>query len=92
MGTPDFMNSIDRTIYNAFHNTPQIPQHKRNSPISALDMAPTLLECAGAKWDSDQFGLGISLFSERPSLLEQYGAEEFNRLLNENSAFYTTFY
>ena len=55
-------------------------------------MAPTLLHAAGARWDSDQFGLGISLFSNQSTLLERYGPEEFNKILGSWSPLYSTFY
>ncbi len=96
MGNPDFLAPVEqRTIYNIFHgNLPEIPAVKQQGKVSALDIAPTLLWCAGARWgnNSEQFGLGINLFSETPSLLEQYGEAEFNKLLLQKSALYSRFY
>lgn len=59
---------------------------------SALDVAPTLLQAAGAVWGSDQFGLGISLFSESPSLVEKYGVTELEKILSSRSPLYESFY
>lgn len=94
MGNPDFMKALKtRYIFNLFHgDLPPIPEKKRAEYISALDMAPTLLQAAGARWGNDQFGLGISLFSARPSLLEHYGPQRFNELLGRWSPFYSTLY
>ena len=94
MGNPDFLKPVEnRKIFNLFHgNLPSIPADKRGQHVSALDMAPTLLHAAGARWTGDQFGLGISLFSERPSLLEEYGLERFNEFLGGWSPFYSTLY
>lgn len=69
-----------------------MPLHKQRGKSSALDIAPTLLELAGARWQGNQFGLGVSLFSDRPTLLEYYGEEELEKILQEDSAFYESFY
>ncbi|MBQ4132664.1 MAG: sulfatase-like hydrolase/transferase, partial [Desulfovibrionaceae bacterium] len=94
MGNPEFLTPVkERTIYNFFYgDLPSIPAAKLEGKISALDIAPTLLQCAGARWNSNKFGLGISLFSDEPSLLEQFGKEEFNRLLGLPSKLYSQFY
>ena len=94
MGNPEFLSQIKgRTIFNLFHgDLPPVSEKKRHESFSALDMAPTLLHAAGARWDSDQFGLGISLFSNQSTLLERYGPEEFNKILGSWSPLYSTFY
>lgn len=92
MGNPDFLERVERRrIFNLFHgNLPAIPEKKRHQHVSALDMAPTLLQAAGARWKNDQFGLGVSLFSEEPSLLEGQGTTTFNWMLRSWSPFYST--
>lgn len=94
MGSPDFLSRLDeRRLFNLFHgDVSEIPAQKKDGRVSALDMAPTLLQAAGARWQDDQFGLGVSLFSGRPSLLEQYGASKFNGILSGWSPFYSTLY
>ena len=83
----------ERRIFNLFHgDLPPVPEKKRDGYFSALDMAPTLLQAAGARWRNDQFGLGISLFSDRPTLLEQYGPEKLDEILSGWSPFYRTLY
>lgn len=94
MGSPDFLSGLEkRRLFTLFHgDVPGIPAKKKEGLVSALDMAPTLLQAAGARWGDDQFGLGISLFSERPTLLEHYGAAKFNGILSAWSPFYATLY
>lgn len=93
MGDAPFLKGVDRSIYTAFYGAiPPMPLHKQLGKSSALDIAPTLLGLAGAKWQGDQFGLGVNLFSARPTLLEQYGEEKFKKILQEDSAFYESFY
>lgn len=94
MGYPEFMSHLkERRIFNLFHgNLPPVSEKKRDEYVSALDMAPTILQSAGARWKNDQFGLGISLFSDQSTLLEQYGPQKFDEILNSWSPFYSTLY
>ncbi len=94
MSSPEFLSPVKtRTIFNLFHgDIPPVPNRKRHEHFSALDMAPTLLHAVGARWKTDQFGLGISLFSDQPTFLESYGPEKMNKILSSWSKFYATFY
>ena len=94
MGEPEFLAPVaERHIFNLFHgDVPPIPATKRQAYVSALDMAPTLLQAAGARWGHDRFGLGVSLFSGEPTLLETYGPRKFNEILSGWSPFYSTLY
>lgn len=94
MGDPEFLEPVvERHIFNLFHgDVPPIPAQKREGHVSALDMAPTLLQAAGARWGHDRFGLGVSLFSEEPTLLEKYGPQKFNEILTGWSPFYSSLY
>lgn len=90
----DFFSYVkQRKIYNVFFgNLPDIPSNKLQEKMTALDIAPTILQSAGAKWENDQFGLGISLFSKESTLIEKYGEKEFDRLLTPESKFYDNFF
>ena len=94
MGNPQFLsNNKDRTIYNLFHGKlPLISEAKQHEKISAIDIAPTLLHCAGAKWGNDKFGLGVSLFSDDHSLLQRDGISKFNSEIVKDSTFYSKFF
>jgi len=94
MGSPQFLsNNMDRTIYNLFHGKlPLISKAKQHEKISAVDIAPTLLHCAGGKWGNDKFGLGVSLFSDDHSLLQRDGISKFNSEIMKDSTFYSKFY
>ncbi|MBO6171576.1 MAG: sulfatase-like hydrolase/transferase [Desulfovibrio sp.] len=93
MGDDPFLEPVPlRTIYNAFYGPcPAMPEHKKNMPASALDIAPTLLHCAGAQWGDARFGLGVSLFDDAPTLLEELGTE-LGVGLEKKSRLYETFY
>lgn len=47
--------------------------------FATFDVAPTLLEAAGASFPERRFGLGVSLFSPRQTLLEKDGVAKFNK-------------
>ncbi|MCM1129357.1 MAG: sulfatase-like hydrolase/transferase [Alistipes senegalensis] len=94
MGNPAFLAPVqERTIFNAFYgNIPPISEKKKAEKISSLDIAPTLLEAAGAKWGSPYFGLGVSVFSDVPSLVSIYGIHELNHKLEQLSLLYQSFF
>ena len=94
MGAPDFIKGVpNRYVFNSFYNVKKkIPKQKLSQKISAIDIAPTLLQVCGGDWDSNQFGLGISLFSEDKSLIEKMGTKVFNEQVKKKSSFYEKFY
>lgn len=94
MGEHNFLSPVkNRSIYNMFYGAiPNIPHEKKSSAISAMDIAPTLLHCAGARWGSAKFGLGVSIFSNDKTLLDIYGEDKLNELLSNPSSRYNQFY
>ena len=68
------------------------PKENIEKPFNQFDWAPTLLEMAGFDWNEKKFALGTSLLSDEKTLLEKYGKQLDQRLLNnsklyENSIF-----
>lgn len=93
MGEPEIFQGIKRRIRNVFWgDIPEIPKHKRKQMISAVDIAPTLLEAAGARWTSRKFGLGVSIFSIEPSLVQKISLSKYNKIVMSPSATYQSFY
>ncbi|MGN0901656.1 MAG: hypothetical protein ACI4M9_00095, partial [Succinivibrio sp.] len=93
MGDPDMFKGIERRIRNLFFgDLPEVPEEKQSQFISPVDMAPTILEAAGATWGSSQFGIGVSIFSKDKSLIEKVGQKEYNSKVSLPSALYLTFY
>ena len=62
-----------------------------NRTFSSLDMFPTILEAMGAKIPGRALGLGRSLYSLAPTLLEQYGLDSLNKALEKQSPNYGYF-
>lgn len=82
------------SLFNLFlgKSMPQIPESKLTQTINPMDIAPTILQAAGAKWNNDQFGLGISIFSEEKSFSEREGRKNLDEKLLYYSKFYDTFF
>lgn len=78
----------DRTIYNVFINSVKEPRNAKNRKFNQLDYFPTLLSCLGFSIEGNRLGLGTDLFSETPTLYEQYGYPLINSELSKYSNFY----
>ena len=95
MGTPSFLPDYSkRRIFNLFwsSNIKNGLRLREDKNISALDIAPTLLELAGGRWENHQYGLGVSVFSSEPNLLEKHGLNKLNQMLSKRSKRYDEFY
>lgn len=77
--------SNDRTVFNALVNADPPPVGKR--PFLAWDMGASILSLLGFG-DDAKIGLGVSLYSSEPNLLEKSGAEKLNKEPMKNSEKY----
>lgn len=86
-----FYNDIGdykRTMYNAFINSPIEPLNSKNREFSSFDIFPTTLASLGVKIEDNKLGLGVNLFSDEETLLEELGEEEFNSEISKKSFYY----
>ena len=87
-----FSRNVDedyvRRSYNCFINSAVDTRHNKNRQFSALDMFPTTLAAMGCTIQGDCLGLGVNLFSGKPTLIEKLGYEEFDRQLTMTSSYY----
>ncbi|NIC05458.1 LTA synthase family protein, partial [Billgrantia bachuensis] len=65
---------------------PGIPQGRQRREASMVDVFPTILEAMGFTIDWHRAGLGVSLLSDEPTLLEEHGEEFFNARMREEIA------
>jgi len=79
-GNPFYPQHSERKIVNIFINSAQQPE-TTDRQWTTIDLAPTILEAAGIRLPEGKFGLGRSLFSSTPTLIEQMGTELDNELL-----------
>lgn len=57
-----------------------------HTPATTMDTLPTLLEAMGFTIDWHRAGLGVSLLSNQPTLIERFGADALNRYMREETA------
>ena len=81
-------NKYQRTIYNAIINSPIEPINEKNRLFSSFDLFPTTLASLGVKINGNRLGLGVNLFSEEKTLLEEYGKEHINAEIAKKSFYY----
>lgn len=53
----------------------------KEKKMATFDIFPTVLEALGFDLPEHKAGLGISMFADEPSLVEQYGKEKLNKML-----------
>ena len=59
-----------------------------NREFSTMDYFPTTLASLGVTIEDDRLGLGTNLFSDKKTILEEFGKEEVSRELAKNSRYY----
>ena len=71
---------------NVFINSSINPKAEKNRNFSSFDMFPSILESMGVKVEGHALGLGRSLFSNRPTILEELKDVEYinNELMMRN--------
>lgn len=84
----DIDDDYTRTIYNVFINSKVKPIDSKNRIFTTLDMFPTTIGALGANIEGNRLGLGTNLFSDKKTLPEKMGLEEFNKELKKGSSYY----
>lgn len=83
--------SYERTVVNVFING-ALPDPGRerthNRQFAPFDFFPTILATLGVTIDGDRLGLGTNLYSDKPTLVEQYGFDKVNDEFSKRSTFY----
>lgn len=82
-------DSYQRTVYNCFINSAAEPVNTQNRIFGAIDLFPTTLAAIGCEIEGERLGLGTNMFSDKPTLAEEIGLDEFNAELKKNSDYYT---
>lgn len=87
--TENIAEDYVRTTYNVLINSviEADPARTVNRQFTSLDLFPTTLASLGVSIEGDQLGLGVNLYSDQPTLLEQFGSE-FSTRLADRSSFY----
>ena len=77
-----------RMVFNCILNSAVTTENTKNREYCAVDLFPTTLAALGCTIEGDRLGLGVNLFSGKPTLSEQWGFEEFDSELSKASDYY----
>ncbi len=80
--------SNERITYDCFINSGKNNVNVKNRAFVAMDMMPTVLYAMGFEVPNDRIGLGTNLFSETPTLAEEYGFDYINSELECHSQWF----
>jgi phosphoglycerol transferase len=79
-----------RRIFNVIINSAVSTENNRNRIFTTMDWFPTILASMGVTIEEDRLGIGTNLFSDTPTLAEEYGLTELHRNLAAQSLFYNS--
>ena len=84
----DGIDFYDRQIYNVIINSPITTSNNKNRKYTSMDLFPTTMAALGASIDGDKLGLGINLFSDKKTIVEENDFSFVNIELTKKSDFY----
>ncbi len=81
---------LDRTVYNCFINADVGDKQPTltNRDFSSMDIMPTTLSAMGFDIEGERLGLGTNLFSDKPTLSEELGADYLQEEFGKSSSYY----
>ncbi len=87
----DFCKDVDpsyqRKVYTVYINSALTRNNHAVRQYSTFDDFPTILASLGAEIEGNRLGLGVNLYSDEPTLVEQYGIKYLNKELTKQSDF-----
>lgn len=81
-------SGYQRQAYSVILNGPEYTLDKTRD-YCTLDMFPTIMEAMGIEIEGHRLGLGVSLYSNQPTLIEQMGLAALNAEISADSKYYT---
>ena len=88
----EYFSSVDenyvRTPFNVIINSAATTENTTNRQFSSVDMFPTTIAAIGGQIEGDHLGLGVNLYSDKMTLIEQYGFDYVNTEIQKSSNFY----
>lgn len=81
-------SGYEQRVYNCFINSVAEGTNYKNRDFTSFDMFPTTLAAMGCTIPGERLGLGTNLFSDKKTLAEEMGYDEFNKTLLLNSTYY----
>lgn len=87
----DFCDGVDssyqRKVFTAYINAASKRSNNDIRQYSTFDDFPTILASLGVEIEGNKLGLGVNLYSQEQTLIEQYGIEYTNKELSKKSDF-----
>ncbi len=83
-----YKRNMKRKSYLSILNSATEYTLNRKREFTQLDMYPTTLTAMGFTVVGDKLGIGVNLFSDTPTVLEQFGFNEMKKQLEMHSRFY----
>ncbi len=88
-GIKKYHRSCYNLIINPAGDLGELPEERRFSRDWAVfDMFPTILASIGVEIEGDRLGIGTNLFSDTPTVFEEFGVDYVNDELVKRSNFY----
>ena len=82
----DVPENYERTVYTAYVNAAVQPVRAERRDFTTFDDFPTTLAALGVDIAGNRLGLGTNLFSDVPTLSEQFGRAKEKEELEKKSA------
>ncbi len=81
------LTGYQRRAYVAYIHSAAEVEEQKERVYSTLDAFPTTLASLGVKIEGNRLGLGVNLFSQEPTILEQYGLGYVTEEIEKKSVF-----
>ena len=78
----------DRRTFNLIINSAIEPINKEYREFATFDLFPTTLASMGVEIEGERLGLGTNLFSDKKTIVEEYGFDYINDELAKHSTYY----
>lgn len=86
--TRNVAEDYERHVYNCVIHSTVETDNSKNRVFTAVDMFPTTLAAMGCTIEGERLGLGTNLFSQVPTLAEEWGLEQLRDELSRSSDYY----
>ena len=81
-------DDYERHVYNCIINPAAEAVQEKNRTFTAVDLFPTTLAAMGCEIEGNRLGLGTNLFSDVPTLSEEFGFDFVDNHMGRYSRFY----
>lgn len=84
----DIIDLANRRVLDIIINSTKDNNNTKNRVFTTMDLFPTTLAALGVDIDGDKMALGVNLYSDKKTLLEEYGTDYVDQEFKKKSKFY----